>query len=91
MNKHNIDNQAVTYHFNFTFNRNEYIDVIKKLAKVLKTTSSFLLGDTNELDIFKDPTMLKRLDKITSFAEEDRKYIFYTLDALIKNVKLKSL
>ncbi len=23
-NKHNIDNQAVTYHFNFIFNGNEY-------------------------------------------------------------------
>ncbi len=25
LNKHNIDNQEVTYHFNFTFNGNEYI------------------------------------------------------------------
>ncbi len=25
MNKHNIDNQAVTYHFNFIFNGDEYI------------------------------------------------------------------
>ncbi len=25
LNKHNIDNQAVTYHFNFIFNGNEYI------------------------------------------------------------------
>ncbi len=25
LNKHNIDNKAVTYHFNFIFNGNEYI------------------------------------------------------------------
>ncbi len=25
LNKHNTDNQAVTYHFNFIFNGNEYI------------------------------------------------------------------
>ncbi len=25
LNKHNIDNQAVTYHFNFIFNGDEYI------------------------------------------------------------------
>ncbi|MCP3659723.1 MAG: helix-turn-helix transcriptional regulator [Bacteroidetes bacterium] len=67
------------------------IDVIKKLAKVLETTSSFLLGDTQDLDILKDPAMLKRLNEIASFSEEDRKHIIYTLDALIKNVKLKSL
>lgn len=67
------------------------IDVIKKLAKVLETTSSFLLGDTEDLNILKDPAMLKRLNEIASFSEEDRKHILYTLDALIKNVKLKTL
>ncbi len=30
LNKHNIDNQAVTYHFNFIFNGNEYIMQIQK-------------------------------------------------------------
>ncbi len=67
------------------------IDVIKKLAKVLVTTPSFLLGDSDDLDILKDPAMLKRLNEIASFSEEDRNHILYTLDALIKNVKLKSL
>ena len=67
------------------------IDVIKKLAKVLVTTPTFLLGDTEDLDILKDPAMLKRLNEIASFSEEDRNHILYTLDALIKNVKLKSL
>jgi hypothetical protein len=35
--------------------------------------------------------MLKRFQDISEFNEEDKKYIFYTLDALIKNVKLKSI
>lgn len=40
---------------------------------------------------FKDPVMLKRLNDITSFDEEDKIHILYTLDALIKNVKIKSM
>ena len=67
------------------------IDVVKKLAEILDTTVGFLLGETEELNILKDPAMLKRLNEISSFSEEDRKYILYTIDALIKNVKLKSI
>lgn len=34
---------------------------------------------------------LKRLNDIAGFLDEDEKHILYTLDALIKNVKLKSI
>ena len=36
------------------------VDVIKKLAEVLDTTISFLMGETENQNIFKDPVMFKR-------------------------------
>ena len=54
------------------------IDVANKLAKLVGTTIGYLLGESKDMNILKDPAMLKRL-------------ILYTLDALIKNVKLKSI
>jgi hypothetical protein len=41
--------------------------------------------------VLKDTAMLKRLNDIASFPDEDKKHILYTLDALIKNVKLKAI
>ncbi|MCV9387473.1 DNA-binding protein [Reichenbachiella ulvae] len=38
-----------------------------------------------------DKKTVKRLEDIASFSDEDKNHILYTLDALIKNVKLKSL
>jgi hypothetical protein len=35
--------------------------------------------------------MLKRLNDIASFSDEDKKHILNTLDALIKTVKLKAI
>lgn len=64
------------------------IDVVKNIANVLDTTAGFLLGETKKQDVLKDTAMLKRLNDIAAFPEEDRKHILYTLDALIKNVKL---
>jgi len=47
----------------------------------------FLLGETKKQDVLKDQAMLKRLNDIASFPEEDKQHILYTLDALIKSVK----
>jgi len=67
------------------------IDVVKKLATVLDTTVGYLLGETEERELLKDPTMLRRLNDIAKFPEEDKSCILYTIDAMINNVKLKSL
>ncbi|MFB6454395.1 helix-turn-helix domain-containing protein [Chitinophaga sp. Hz27] len=67
------------------------IDVVKNTANILETTVGFLLGETKKQDVLKDQAMLKRLNDIASLAEEDKQYILYTLDALIKNVKLKQM
>ncbi len=67
------------------------IDAAKKIAKLLNTTVGYLLGETEQENVFKNPDMLKRLNEIEGMEEEDRNHILYTLDALIKNVKLKAL
>lgn len=67
------------------------VDVVKRVASVLDTTVGYLLGESEEAATLKDPAMLKRLNDIASFPDRDREHILYTLDAMIKSVKLKSL
>jgi len=67
------------------------VDTAKKLAQLLKTSVGYLLGENDDAELFKNPEMLKRFQDISEFNDEDRKYILYTLDALIKSVKLKSI
>jgi transcriptional regulator with XRE-family HTH domain len=67
------------------------IDVVKNIAAALDTTVGYLLGESKKQDVLKDTAMLKRLNDIASFPDEDKKHILYTLDALIKNVKLKAI
>ena len=67
------------------------IDVVKKLADVLDTTVGYLLGETQDRELLKDPTMLRRLNDISRFPENDKSCILYTLDAMINSVKLKAI
>lgn len=67
------------------------IDVVKKLADVLETTVGYLLGETEDRELLKDPSMMKRLNDIAKFPEQDKTYILYALDAMINNVKLKAI
>ncbi len=67
------------------------IDVVKKIASVLDTTVGFLLGETQDRNLLKDPAILNRLNEISSFSDSDQGHILYTLDAMIKSVKLKNI
>lgn len=67
------------------------IDVVKNIAAALDTTVGYLLGESKKQDVLKDTAMLKRLNDIAGFPDEDKKHILYTLDALIKSVKLKTI
>jgi transcriptional regulator with XRE-family HTH domain len=67
------------------------IDVVKKLADVLETTVGYLLGETEDRELLKDPSMMKRLNDIAKFPEQDKICILYALDAMINNVKLKAI
>jgi transcriptional regulator with XRE-family HTH domain len=67
------------------------IDVVKKMSEALDTTAGYLLGESEDRELLKDPTMLKRLNDIAKFPEQDKTYILYALDAMINNVKLKAI
>ena len=67
------------------------IDVVRKLANVMDTTVGYLLGETEDRELLKDPSMLKRLNDIAKFPEQDKSCILYALDAMISNVKFKAI
>ena len=65
------------------------IEVAKRLAKILDTTVGYLLGETEEMDVLKDPDMLKRLNAIASLPESDKIPILYALDNLLASAKTR--
>jgi transcriptional regulator with XRE-family HTH domain len=65
------------------------IDAVIRIAKLLDTTVGFLLGETEQVNIFEDPTMLERLNVIHDFPSNDKSCILYALDAMIRDVKAR--
>lgn len=68
---------------------NPSITVAKNLARLLDTTVGYLLGETDQSDLFKDPKMLKRLQDIVALPDEDKSHIIYTIDNLLASVKTR--
>lgn len=64
------------------------IEVASKIADTLQVSLDFLLGKT---EVKVDKSILKRVIEVQQMDKEDKEHILYTLDALIKNVKLKAL
>ncbi len=64
------------------------IEVASKIADVLDVSLDFLLG---KVKVEVDSQLLKRVIEVQQMNEEDKTHILYTLDALIKAVKLKSI
>ena len=62
------------------------VDVIKKLADVLDTTISYLMGETDNKNAFKAPTMFKRISDIESLPEKDRLLAPFYIIFFLKNV-----
>lgn len=67
------------------------VDVIKKLAEVLDTTISYLMGETENQNVFKDPAMFKRMAEIESLPQKDKECLLLTVDNFIKATKLNML
>ncbi|MFN6087992.1 MAG: helix-turn-helix domain-containing protein [Cyclobacteriaceae bacterium] len=65
------------------------IEVAKNLAKFLDTTVGYLLGETKESSVLKDPGMLKRLNDIVALPDEDKNHILYTIDNLLASAKTR--
>lgn len=74
------------------YERDEMMPSIKaaqSIAKLVDTTVGYLLGETEETNVLKDPTMLKRLNEISTLPDEDRHCIIYAIDGLLQNVRTK--
>ncbi|MFK7050997.1 HTH-type transcriptional regulator ImmR [Flavobacterium columnare] len=65
------------------------IDVVKRLADTLETTVGYLLGETSQTNILKNPVMLQRLNELDALPEDDKKCILYTLDGLLRDAKTR--
>ncbi|MBQ0735246.1 helix-turn-helix domain-containing protein [Aquimarina celericrescens] len=64
------------------------IEVASKIADVLEVSLDFLIG---KVAVEVDHQLLKRVIEVQQMDDNDKEHILYTLDALIKNVKLKSI
>ncbi|WP_456440305.1 helix-turn-helix domain-containing protein [Psychroserpens sp.] len=64
------------------------IEVASKIADALEVSIDFLVG---KVTVEVDNNLLKRVIEVQQMGDDDREHILYTLDALIKSVKLKSI
>jgi len=65
------------------------IEVAQKIVGFLNTTVGYLLGESEDSELFKDPTMLDRFKQLNNLPVKDKDYILYTLDNLLQNFKAK--
>lgn len=65
------------------------IEVARNIAKYIGTTLGYLSGETDDMDLFKDPAMLKRLNELNSLSDPDRDGILYALDGLLRDAKAR--
>lgn len=67
------------------------IDVVKKITGLLGTTVGYLLGETQETDLFKDPNLLKRFNEINGLDEKEKECVYSLMDAFLAKSKLQSI
>ncbi len=70
---------------------NPSIEAAKKLAKILDTTVGYLLGETKDADLFKDPKMLQRFQDIVALPEDQRKSLLLNIDHFIRSAKISMI
>jgi transcriptional regulator with XRE-family HTH domain len=65
------------------------IDIGQRLAGVLETTVGYLLGETTDGNLLKDPAMLRRLVDINELPEEEKQHVLFNLDAVLRDFKTR--
>jgi len=63
------------------------IETAKKLASFLDTSVGYLLGETEDDQLLKDPEMIRRLKAIQDFNGSEKGQIYFTLDAVIREIQ----
>jgi len=67
------------------------IEVAKNIAKILETIVGYLLGETEEVNVFKDPTMLNRFNDIEKLDPENKKHLLSMVDRFVQALKIKNI
>lgn len=67
------------------------IETAKKLAALMDTTVGYLLGETEDDELLKDPRMLNRLREVREFSENEKQQLFFTVDAVIREIKNRKI
>ena len=62
------------------------IDTAKRLASFLNTTVGYLLGETDDDQLLKDPELVKRLKTIQEFNDNEKGQVYFTIDAVIHEI-----
>jgi transcriptional regulator with XRE-family HTH domain len=62
------------------------IEMATRLAQALEVSLDYLVGTT---DIELDQAALSRIQEVTQFNEQEKNYIYVTLDAMIRDFKNK--
>jgi|SRR6185437_1675209 len=65
------------------------IEVARNIANLLDTTVGHLLGETDSLNVLKDPAMLTRMNELNLLSEPDKGVILYAIDGLIRDAKTR--
>lgn len=65
------------------------IEVAKKIAGFLNTTVGYLLGETEDTNLFKDPDMLERLNDIVELPVKEKEALLMSVDAFIRDAKTR--
>ncbi|MCX8524705.1 hypothetical protein OF897_12350 [Chryseobacterium formosus] len=53
--------------------------------------AGFLMVESSDKNVLKDPAMLKRLNEMDKMDNEDKTHIVKVIDAFIKSIKLKDI
>lgn len=67
------------------------IGAAKKLAKILETSVGYLLGENDEVNLFKDPKMLQRFQDISVLPEKEKQCLLTTVDHFIKASRISMI
>ena len=63
------------------------IEAAKKLATLLDTTVGYLLGETEDDELLKDPQMMRRLKELKQLTPQEKEQVFFNMDAIIREIK----
>ena len=65
------------------------MDVVRRLSDNLDTTVGFLLGESEDMNLLKDPSKLKRLNEINELPSKEKEALLLNVDAFLRDFKTR--